>query len=280
MIRRILVGLAGTPHTSAAIQTSVELAARHGAELTGVTVIDLGKLENVGPVPIGAGKEAQELREYRVSVTRERVEQDIEEFTAACRAAGARWEVRREERESPFDYLISQSRYHDLMVFGLRGVFEYDVVGDPTSDPTHLLVRLISEGVRPILAVGAIYCPIRRVMIAYSGSVESARTMRRFVQLRPWPDIELCIATFEHDPQRSRQLLAEAARYCRAHDLQPETKLFELSAKEHLLSEAAAWRADMIVMGNSAKSLLLRRVFGETALHTIRHATCPLFLDQ
>lgn len=37
---------------------------------------------------------------------------------------------------------------------------------------------------------------------------------------------------------------------------------------------------DLMVMGNSAKNLLLRRLFGETALDVIRNANLPLFLAQ
>jgi nucleotide-binding universal stress UspA family protein len=42
MIKRILVGLGGTPYTPFAIPRSIELAQQHGAELTGVTVVDVG----------------------------------------------------------------------------------------------------------------------------------------------------------------------------------------------------------------------------------------------
>ena len=52
------------------------------------------------------------------------------------------------------------------------------------------------------------------------------------------------------------------------------------SPKERLLPEAADWEADMIVIGNSARSLLSRKLFGETALHVIRNADRPLFLCQ
>ena len=47
-----------------------------------------------------------------------------------------------------------------------------------------------------------------------------------------------------------------------------------------LLPYAQDWDADLIVVGNSAQSLLLRKLFGETALHLIRHADRPLFLCQ
>ncbi len=48
-------------------------------------------------------------------------------------------------------------------------------------------------------------------------------------------------------------------------------------ANDHITHK---WQADMIVLGNSAKNLLRRRVLGETALHAIRESTLPLFLSQ
>ncbi|HDZ78584.1 MAG TPA: universal stress protein, partial [Gammaproteobacteria bacterium] len=50
MIKRILVGLGGTPYTPVAIQRAVGLAKRFKAEITGVTVVDLKHLSKVGPV--------------------------------------------------------------------------------------------------------------------------------------------------------------------------------------------------------------------------------------
>jgi nucleotide-binding universal stress UspA family protein len=44
MIKRILVGIGGTPFTDVAIQRAIELANIHGSALTGVTVVDLKQL--------------------------------------------------------------------------------------------------------------------------------------------------------------------------------------------------------------------------------------------
>ena len=52
------------------------------------------------------------------------------------------------------------------------------------------------------------------------------------------------------------------------------------SPKDHLLPMATLWQADMLVLGNSAGNLLVKRVLGETALHIIRNADRPLFLCQ
>ena len=40
------------------------------------------------------------------------------------------------------------------------------------------------------------------------------------------------------------------------------------------------WQADMIVMGNSARSVLRREVLGDTLLGTRRDTRIPLFLAQ
>jgi hypothetical protein len=47
-----------------------------------------------------------------------------------------------------------------------------------------------------VIAVSGKFRPIQKVLIAYSGSMASAKTMKRFVQLRLWPDVQLKIVTF------------------------------------------------------------------------------------
>lgn len=275
MIKRILVGLSGTPFSHVAIRRAVELAQTHQAMLTGVTVVNMRQLENVGPVPIGAGDCARELRLQHITVTYEVVEKAIEEFESACRAAQVPYCIKREEGK-PFDLMVSLSRYHDLMIFGLRGLFDYGYAGEPKD----ILAQLVRGGVRPIIAVSEHFRTIRRVLVAYSGSMESAKTMRRFVQMRLWPDVTLRIVTFEHPSEKAYQLLADAVEYCRAHGYEPESECSLASAREQLLPYAAEWEADLIVLGNSARSYLSRAVLGETALNVIRNADRPLFLAQ
>jgi len=279
MIKRILVGLGGTGFTTVAIRRAVELAQIHKAQLTGITVIDGERLRRVGPVPAGAGAAAHDLREHRLQVSQQRVEEAISEFESACNAGGITHRVRREKGD-PFELMVLRARYHDLVIFGLRSIFDYGILGGDDYNPSDMLRRLLSKGVRPIIAVSEEYRPIRRVLIAYSGSMESAKTMRRFVQLRLWPDMTLRIVTFEHPPDKAEQLCRDAAEYCRAHGIEPEVHYGPGSPKERLLPEAADWEADIIVIGNSLRSLLSRKLFGETALHMIRNADRPLFLCQ
>jgi len=86
--------------------------------------------------------------------------------------------------------------------------------------------------------------------------------------------------TFQSSEEKSRQLLNDASEYCRAHGLSVQTESNPGSPKDFLLPIATYWQADMIVLGNSARNLLMKQVLGETALHIIRNADRPLFLCQ
>lgn len=280
MIGKILVGLGGTRYTKAATETAIEIASRYGASVTGVTVVNLDRLHCVGSTPIGAGWVAKELGDQRAAITRQAMHDAIDQFAAHCEAAGVDYEVKREERDEPFDFLLSQARYHDLAVLGLQAVFEYGVPGVQEEDPGLTLVRLITGGVRPIIATPGEHKPVKRVFAAYSGSVESAATLRKFIQLRPYPDITLRIATFGMDADRGARLLDQAAKYCRSHGVEAETEHYAEPAAGHILQEAGAWNSDLIVLGNSHRHMLLKRMLGSTAMNVIRHAEHPLFLGQ
>jgi nucleotide-binding universal stress UspA family protein len=177
MIKRILLGLGGTPYTSVAIQRAVELAKRFEAEITGVTVLDLDRLRRAG---LAQGKAAPDPM-HRVNLVRDRFEEAITTFESACAAEGVKYQAKQEEKEISFDLMISLARYHDLMIIGLRSIFQYNISIHDLSieEPKDTLARLIAAGVRPIIAVSDTFRPIQRVLIAYSGSMESAKAMKR-----------------------------------------------------------------------------------------------------
>ena len=56
MIRRILVGLAGTTYTPVAIQRAVSLARLHEAEITGVTIVNTNRADHPSCCNFVAGR--------------------------------------------------------------------------------------------------------------------------------------------------------------------------------------------------------------------------------
>lgn len=276
MIKQILVGLAGTTYTPVAIERAVTLAQAHSAELTGVTVLDMRRVRRVGGSISTPWQDATGDRDRRQAITETRIADSIRDFKEACVTGQIAHQVV-EETGDPFSKLVDLARYHDLMVFGLGSVFEYDFLGGA---PQELLIQLVSAGVRPIVAVSEKFRPISRVVIAYSGSMESAKAMKRFVQMRLWPQAHLRVVTFQPSNNEAYKLLIAAEGYCRAHGYHVEHRSNPGQAKDLLLAAATLWSADMIVMGNSARSVLVRRVLGDTLLNVLPYAEIPLFLAQ
>jgi len=275
MLKRILVALTGTPGGVTAVQRVVELAQTHDAKLTGVTLIDPRKIRNVGSVPIGAGAAAQELREHRMAVVREQMDEAIEQFRAACQTAEVVHRVAVEEGD-PCSLLVDLSRYHDLVAFGVPGMLAFG----HSCESQGLLGPLVSNGVRPLLAVPAEYRPVCKVMVAYSGSRESAKAMRRFAQLDPWPGVTLDIVTFHQPDDAAARLLENAADYCEDRGFEVRTEHSPNKPREGVLRYAAEHDIDLIVMGYSVRSKLRQKLMGETGLHVLRNTDRTVFLCQ
>ena len=275
MIKRVLVGLAGTPYTPVAIQSAIMIAKANGAEVTGVTVLDLSHVRRLAHLQF-AWTRADDARGQRLAILESRIHESIREFEAACERAKVPYNVVAENGD-PFTKLVDLARYHDLIVFGLRSIFEWEF---QSGSPQELLIHLIGAGVRPIIAVSEKYRPISRVMIAYSGSMESAKAMKRFVQMNLWPEAKLKIITFNPSNDVAYQLLHSAGDYCRDHGYHVEYQLNPGQAKDFLLAAATLWQADMIVMGNSARSVWVRRILGDTLLDVLSQSEMPMFLAQ
>ncbi len=273
MIKRILVGLGGTSFTPSAIQRGIELAKHHDARLTGVTILDTRRLASVGATSIGGMHAAVELREHRLAVSHQRVEKAAEEFETACEEAGVDYLIDNEKGDA-FEQMIALSRFHDLMIFGLRSVFDYGF----GLEPPDILGQLIDCGVRPILAEAQQYRPIRNVLLSYSGSAESAKMIKRFMQMQLWPDVSFRLLTCECDETDSRRRLVDAADYLRSYGYEPELVHCNQPAREAILNEAAKSDIDLIAIGSSARNYLMRKIFGRNMFHVVQHADRPLFL--
>lgn len=274
MIKKILLALNSTPAAAAAVSTAVQLAALHGAELTALALADRRAADNVGPVPIGAGPYAARLREHRMILTNAEIDKAIASFDSACKAAGIVRHVKR-ETGNPIAVTVSEARSHDLTICSLKGPFDYGVVSPV---PT-MLARLVDKGVRPIIATASLFRPVRRVLVVCDGSTESANAIKQYVQLKPWPDVTMLMAWCGPESVMSKRILSEAASYCHSHGYEvevPEVSGIRLEA----LQPAAAFEADLTVMGNRARRFLCFKLPERSRLHAMRRMDRSLFLSE
>ena len=275
MIRRILIGLAGTPATEAKIAYTVDIAARHGAMVSAMSLVDVARLAKVGPVPIGGAHYAKQMRDDRIARIRQAARTALERFEAACADAGVPFTIIREETD-PFNALADAWRYHDLCVLGLRGWFHNGVVAEPEG----ALLRLVDRGVRPILAITERHSPINTVMIGYEGSAEAAKAMKRFMQLGLWPDCRLHIACFGGASAENHRAVDGAAEYVRAFGAEVTSAVIDKPVLEGIPAEADRVGADLLVLGTHYRKAILGKRFGSTIVTTLKASDRPVFMTH
>jgi nucleotide-binding universal stress UspA family protein len=275
MIKRILVALSGTPCTTSAIRHAVELAREHNAELTGVTILDPEKLLDVGPVPLGGGAAANALAEHRMQLATEHIETAISEFETTCKNEDITFRVLRESGDSA-SRLLADWRYHDLTIIGLRGLFEYGVI----NNHGNLVLDVIGNGLRPILAVAEEYRPIERAMIAYDGSPLAARAMKAFCMLDIWKPMPTTITCFSGHEDDHLQLLSDAGSYLESHGFEHATLYRDENPKHCILNALEDCNGDVLVMGAAKRSKLGRKLLGDTARFALENSTRPIFLHH
>ena len=106
--------------------------------------------------------------------------------------------------------------------------------------------------------------------------MESAKAMRRYVQLNPRQNVQLRVVYFGGSDEAADQLLRDAVEYYRDHGVNAETEPVHKSAKDHLIEYAQQNDMDMIVLGNSIRNLIIRHFLGDTVLNDIQQSECHL----
>ena len=281
MTRRILVALDPDSDTPAATQTAIDIAKRHGAEVTGLAFVDREGIERdtIGG-GIGSMYFAERLRDDLAEETQEKAVALVRAFVARVEAAGVRHTRDAVSDDGLVQSIVDEMRVHDLLVAGRESHFYY---ANPTQR-THTLARVLEQSAAATLIVGTEPADVRRVVVAYDGSAAAARALQKFAHLLPFgsePAVEVVHARggSEDDRRVSDRLLDDAASYLRTYGFREvQTTSVEGDAVGVLMDYAMGDRADLVVSGAYAKTGLRRLVFGSLASRLLDEARVPLFL--
>lgn len=263
-IANVLVGITGTPALPAKIELAIDLHRRHGAAITGLSIIDMARLDPGSAVPIGAISYAKQMRERRFRVSRARAVQALDTFSAGCRAADVPVDVRLIEDE-PVEVITNQAHFADLIVLPVDGWFTYGLISHAETRLSEVLLR----GAGPILAVGEAYAPSSEVVVGLDGSLAAANAFKNFVRLGLWPDarIHLVHAVEDGWPERETaisEMMDNALAY--AHR-------FGRTTVAHVMAGAAKDAFHGVIRETGAKAAVLgsdrRRLFADKRLNTV-----------
>lgn len=275
-IRRMLLGLGGTLFSRAAVDCAVDLAARYDASVTAVPLLDLNSWKQMFGGVASAQQAARALEDQPWRRAQQQLEQIIDRFESRCRERSVRARVAEADPDDPLKTLIERWRYHDLLVFGLRGLFDYWIVPDAGA----AITRLVQAGVRPIIAPPAPYRSVRQVLVVFDGSMAAARALKRFAKLNPWPDATVTLSVQGGDDAPTRTLLSDAVAYCQDHGLDPATRTHAGGGAAGLLQLAQQCQADAIVLGDNFRLLSMRDLTGQGVVELIRRSDRLLFISH
>ena len=277
MIKRILVLLDDTPYTSAATSYAIDLAREHQAQVTGIVAISDEAIERgAHSMGIGASYYARKLRESQEHQLDEEANRVLTEFSRACSDANVpNLDVK--THAQPLEAIIEESKYHDLLVMGLRT--NSDLGGKQGQD---LLINLSREGIIPTLAVSSRHRPIEHVLYLYDGSVQAARSIQMYVTSGIFKSTSGTILTLSDDESEesdtAEEFNSDMAVYLDSHGRHCRRKIDAAMRKDEILDFAAEIEADLIVMGAYGKSKIMQFFLGSLTKTLIRSSTINLYL--
>lgn len=259
---------------------ALDLADTHGAAITGFSVVNPDRVTRVGPTPAGAFSYHIKLMETRLRQAREQADAQAAKLRSACGDAGLVYTDMAMEG-NPDASLVDAWRFCDIGILPSR-------IWNPGSDDledVRAVLHIIALGLRPMLVMPETpYARPRKAVVALSGSLESAKALKQFALLRPWPDIALHLITVgsPKSGETAEELLDQASGYAAAHGFEVTTAALPPASDrtQAILDEGQSVGAGLYVLGSSYSRFLKFERYGSHALGMLERARVPLFLSH
>ncbi len=280
MMKRVMIGVCRSPAQESLTSFAIELARRHGAEITGLAIVDSERIAPVGPVAVGVFSAKISQREQKIETARDQAAGQMMSLRERVEAAGIVFRQALIEGQSD-EVLEDVWRFQDIFVLSNRPW----PLGEPSALRPTSVLRLIASGVRPVIAVpqNAAASP-KKVAVALSGSLESAKAMKQFLQLGVFPDAGLHLVT--SSPSKSgepaEQLLQNAADYAAKYGVDVSMSVIDRpeNRTDAIIANAVDAGADAIVIGSSYKRFLAVQRFGSHAEELLQRFPGALFISH
>ncbi|MDF1862158.1 MAG: universal stress protein [Verrucomicrobiales bacterium] len=278
VITQILVPLEPSECTRASSLRAACIAKDIGGEVTGLTVVDVAGIEDEVALPLRADLRAYpnprsvELIQYskkELEAVREEFESCCGEFSAPNHTLAL--------KGCPGARIIGESRFHDLVVMGLKTNFHFATEGD-SNDTLERVIDLLPT---PLWLVPKKEIePIEKVAIAYDGSLPATRALHHFLSLARLWDPEIRIFAADLKSGNGERLLSQTKAFLAAHGIEKVTTQLRERPIEEVFDDSLLSWSDLIVAGASSKSVLREFFVGSFMKKLIREADCNLFVSS
>jgi nucleotide-binding universal stress UspA family protein len=276
-LEEIVVFIDGRTETASILEFAGTLAQEHGARLISVF---MQPEPTVTPAETFARGEGMR---NTIEVHRARVERIEAEYRTQFEDIVRRHGIASEWRSLP--YLSSEvgvhAYYADLVV-----VARPESEGQ-TASPPGLAESLVMSSGRPIIVFppGGKVSQVRRVLVAWNATRESIRAVADAMPLLAKAEaVEVLVADHQRRPEgHGQEPGADIARHLARHGAHVEVRRISSEGKDVgalLLSQAATFRADLLVMGAYGHSQVREWVFGGVTRTVLYEAGLPVLMSR
>lgn len=274
-MRSALVPVDGSDTSNAAVEVAIAFAEANKAKLAGMGIIDEPGITAREAVPMGATYFKHERDEIRLENASQRVQEALAHFSAACDRAGVNYRTV-VARGTPYDEICRESHRHDGIVMGRESHFHFETQITP-DEVFRLIVR---DSPRPVIAVPKNIPVGSRVLVAYDGSLQSARSMQMHHVLGLCEGREVEVMTVCKDKDQAAFISQHAVDYYRERGVDVESYVVGTSENpaQAVLRRIEDTGPRILVMGSYGESGLKEFFFGSFTSTLIQSCPVPLFL--
>ena len=276
--RSIFVHVDDTAQTGPRLDAAALLARRYPAEVLGAYVVSTHELSATESAVL-----PPELVRARQASTAQALRDAESRFRNAMKVSGVLMSTWLAPAGDPVDAAVTRARYADLAVVGQP---------KPGAPEAGFVARLASavvmESGRPTLVVphiGIARTMGERILIAWKESRESARAVADALPLLKDAKEILAVAVMPGAEETVQEYVSDKAveGFLRRHGVEAAVKRMtaeDVGAGEYLLSRAADFGADLIVMGGYSRPRLSRLVWGGVTATMMKSMTVPVLMSH
>ncbi len=285
MYKRILLCTDGSPNAEVAGDYAIWFAKKLGARLQVLYITDIRLLEGpwmsdlsgaLGAQPYAAlGPKLQELQNEKAATILAAAERRCRDAHVACETA--------HETGSLTQVMLAYEKHADLVVLGQRGEHAR-WIGDMLGSSVERMVR---ASIKPCFVTPEKFRPVKRMLIAYDGSVESNKALQAGINLAPALATDVTIITVcpprsergQHEAEEAgSKTLHEAVQLAQDHGLKPHAELVHGNAEAEILRHCEKAGADLIVMGAYGHTRIREFILGSATSHVLHKARVSVLL--
>lgn len=277
MLKSMLVGLDGSDHGDTALELGLRWASRYEALLVGLGIIDEPGIHGAEETWLGEVY-FRRINERLTEDVRREVERTLERAALRCVESGVAFKPL-EDTGSPHERILLEAQRYDLIIMGQHTHFRFG--WQNSADDT--LRRVLTENPRPVIAApGQLGPESTSVLVAYDGSVQSARALQAFRSVGLGRDRNIHVLCSEADRVEAARRADRAVEYLSFHGVaaKPIALKSDRAPAEVILEQVSNTGAELLVMGAYGKSTLREFFLGSTTRAVLKDSPVPVFLSH